>query len=137
MVRKDFLKEVTFKQELKELATCRAKLWGAEAQLQPWGTNSAKLPGRKQRATVTEQQGGPGDMSVVGKGKVTIYFSLNCLFCVLHSFSNRVLAFFLLIHRSPLYTSHLSFVIYCDYCTQFVFFSEQCLQVSHQTKIFI
>lgn len=31
------------------------------------------------RATVTQQQGGPGDMTVVGEGKVRIDFSLNCL----------------------------------------------------------
>jgi len=37
MVRKGFLKEVTFKQELKEWVTCRARLWGAE------GTTRAKL----------------------------------------------------------------------------------------------
>lgn len=55
------------------------------------------------RATVTQQQGGPGDMSVVREGNVRIDFSLNCLFSVLHSFSNGVSAFLLLTHRSPLY----------------------------------
>lgn len=42
MVRKGFLKEVTFTQELKELATYRARLWGAEGEVMTLGYDQGK-----------------------------------------------------------------------------------------------
>lgn len=49
-----------------------------------------------------EQKGGPWDMSAVEKRKMRISFSLSCLFVSFTHFSNWVLAFFLLIYRTPL-----------------------------------
>jgi len=53
-------------------------------------------------------------MSVAEKRKMRIYFSLSCLFVSFTHFSNGVLAFFLLICRSPLcmpVISPLSYIV--------------------------
>lgn len=105
MVRKGFLKEVTFTQELKELAIYRPRLWGVEGQVMTLRYNQGKTAeaGNKQPAVVVkEQKGGSWDMSGAEKGKMRISFSLSCLFVSFTHFSDEVLAFFLLICRSPL-----------------------------------